>query len=319
MLIQTKHKRWFVLLPFAVILILLSGYALADTLFESDSGEYFEYTVDEHGATLLSYSVVDPDATPEFVRIPAELNGYALYSIGSNAFNCGILKNRIAPYDEQLAYMLILPEGLIKLDSYALNGSGFQSILLPSTLSEIEDDLSDVKAIIEVAEGNPRYASENGFLIDMQESALLYAGPSSSNCSLPIVKTFSKFSLQNYQPEIIKFPESAVYIDSYTCYDNTETKSVIIPGNVRTIADNAFYAMEADEFILSSGIRSIGAYAFYNTEISELSIPESVEWLGFEFCQDEVDLTGYPALNCHWETEEEFEERMELIDEEYEY
>ena len=39
---------------------------------------------------------------------------------------------------------------------------------------------------------------------------------------------------------------------------------------------------------------------------------KSVEWLGFEFCQDEVDLTGYPALNCHWETEEEFEENMPL-------
>ncbi len=316
MLIQTPTKRRIVLLSLAVFLILLSCDAFADKLFFSDNGAYYEYALNEHGATLLSYSVSDLSTTPEIIQIPAKLDGHTIYSIGANAFNAYIMQNKRKPYDEQIAYMLILPEGLLRLDSYALNGCEFQRVSLPSSLVEIEGDLSGVTAIIEVAEENQRYASDKGFLVDKQDSTLLYTAPSSSNYSLPYVEKFAEFSLQNYQPETIVFPVSAVYIASYTCYDNTETKSVIIPGNVRIIADNAFYAMGADKFTLSSGIRSIGAYAFYNTEINELSIPESVEWLGFEFCQDEVDIIGYPAVNCHWETEEEFEERMDLVDQE---
>ena len=89
--------------------------------------------------------------------------------------------------------------------------------------------------------------------------------------------------------------------------------SVIIPGSVRTIADEAFYAMGVEEFVLREGIQHIGAYAFYDTEIKELTIPGSVKWLGFEFCKGNVKLSGQPAAGCHWETEEEYEKRMEEV------
>ena len=125
------------------------------------------------------------------------------------------------------------------------------------------------------------------------------------------MKAFSELSLRYYQPAEIEFPETTVYIAGYTCYDNVDTQSIIIPGSVETIDDYAFYAMAADEILLGNGIQHIGAYAFYDTEIEELFIPDSVKWLGFEFCQEGVQLTGQPSENCHWETEDEFEERTE--------
>ena len=173
-----------------------------------------------------------------------------------------------------------------------------------------DDALFDVTAIINVAKDNPRYASTNGFLIDKQKNALIYAAPASSDYPLPEVEIFCESSLEYYQPEHIIFPETTKYIDSFTIYDNVNTVSVDVPGSVETIADYAFYAMGADEIILHYGIRNIGAGAFYDTEIEELYIPESVEWIGYDFCQYHVELFGQPSKNCHWETEDEFEERM---------
>ena len=278
----------------------------------NESGERFIYTVSPDGSAVLkAYGVLDGAETPETIRIPSELDGYPLRSIGGYAFGC----YDDVGYDTDTAKQLILPEGLTTLEPNALNEArGFTDFFLPASLVEIQPGewacvTETGTAEIHVADGNPRYASVNGFLVDRQEDALLYAAPSSSDYPLPEVKTFRSSSLHNYLPEQIVFPETAEYIDSFTCVDNIETLSVIIPGSVRTIADQAFFAMAAEEFVLHEGIRKIGAYAFYDTEVKELNIPGSVEWLGFEFCQEEVKLNGQPAGNCHWETEEEYEAR----------
>lgn len=280
--------------------------------YVNENGECFIYTIDQDGgAVLKAYGVLDSEDTPETVSIPSILEGYPLRSIGRFAFNCDE-----AYFDAAAVKQLVLPEGLISLEPYAMNEArGFTDVFLPTSLIniQIQDAFATegCTAVFHVADGNPRYAAHDGFLIDKQENALMYAAPSSSDYPLPEVKVFKTLSLHYYQPEQIVFPESTEYIDSFTCYDNTETVSVIIPGSVKTIADEAFYAMITEEFILQEGIGHIGAFAFYDTEITELKIPGSIEWLGYNFCYKDVKLDGQPAKDCRWETEEEYKTRTD--------
>ena len=283
----------------------------------AQTGEYYIYSTDENGATLHEYGVMDGYETPETISIPAELNGTKLYAISGDALNGNYSRSGgRAVYNADGVKTLILPEGLVKLMSLALNGAyGFERITFPSTLVETEDNfLFDVTATIEVAEGNPRYDSVNGFLIDRQKNSLIYAAPVSADYPLPEVEIFAENSLKHYQPEQIVFPHTAKIIEGYAVYDNTETLSVIVPGNVEEIGDNAFYGMLCSKIILEDGIKRIGAQAFYDTEITELTIPGSVEWLGYDLCGEEVIVHGQPADNCHWETEEEYEDRMEALE-----
>ena len=281
----------------------------AEYKYVNENGEYFVYTLDQDGgAVLKGYGVQDLANTPETIRIPAMLDGWPLRSIGRCAFD-----RSEYDYDGEKAKQLVLPEGLTMLEELALYDIfGIQEVFLPATLADSKDEFTErgITAVFHVADGNPRYAAYNGFLIDKLEDALIYAAPSSTAYPLPEVKGFKALSLHYYSPEQIVFPKTAEYIDSYACYDNIDTISVMIPGNVETIADNAFYAMIAEEITLQNGIRCIGAHAFYDTEIMKLNIPESVEWLGFEFCNEWVKVSGHPAEGCYWETEEEYYKRM---------
>ncbi len=313
MIMSNQIRKTKMLMLLFTVMMLIPLVSSADEIYLNDYGEYFSYFIEDDSVTLLKYGILDSMDTPEEVCIPAILDGRPLRNIAANAFNCHILNEGKPPYDANKAKRLILPEGLVSLDPYALNGAdGFKEIVLPSSLVNVqEESLSDAKAVFLVSSSNPRYTAFNGFLIDKQENALIYAAPVSTGFSLPDVKAFKELSLQNYQPKQIVFPESTEYIGSYTCYDNTETRSVIIPGSVSTIADNAFYATVIEEIILEDGIRYIGAYAFYDTEINELTIPQSIEWLGFKFCQSDVKVLVACSNNCHWETEEEFQARMD--------
>lgn len=294
-----------------LVFTILYNRAISET-YVNANGECYVYSIDYNSATLVSYSVLDVASTPETICIPASIDGYPVKKISENAFNCTVLLNGVPPYDREAAKTLILPEGIITLEENALYGtSGFHTIIWPSTLTDVYgDDLSVDGSIIIVSDSNPRFFSDNGFLIDVQENELLYAAQLSSEYPLPEVKSFAPLSLHYYQPERIVFPETTKTIGSYTCYDNTETLSIVIPGNVETIEDNAFYAMEATEIYLEDGVAYIGAYAFFDTMIEKLEIPKSVEFIGFGFCQDHVVLFGQPSHTCHWETEDEYEERV---------
>ena len=256
----------------------------AEMRSDQATGEYYIYDVNNGQATLLKYGVIDLALTPSTIQIPPSIDGIPLCSIGENAFNCFMLNNGKAAFDPTVARSLVLPEGMTTLLPYAFNGAyGFETIMWPSTITDAQGDfMSNCTATIHVADQNSRYVS------------------------LPQVKRFAELSLQHYQPKTITFPETTQFISSYTCYDNTLTQTVIIPESVQVIEDEAFYAMAADRFIIKDGVKKIGAYAFYNTEISEISIPDSVEFLGYAFCDDNVVMKNDIGGHCHCETEDEY-------------
>ncbi len=308
-------KRWITSICPGTVGILLCLMALctmscscAEMRSDQATGEYYIYDVNNGQATLLKYGVIDLALTPSTIQIPPSIDGIPLCSIGENAFNCFMLNNGKAAFDPTVARSLVLPEGMTTLLPYAFNGAyGFETIMWPSTITDAQGDfMSNCTATIHVADQNARYVSEKEFLIDRENDELLYASPSASEYELPQVKRFAELSLQHYQPKTITFPETTQFISSYTCYDNTLTQTVIIPESVQVIEDEAFYAMAADRFIIKDGVRKIGAYAFYNTEISEISIPDSVEFLGYAFCDDNVVMKNDIGGNCHCETEDEY-------------
>ncbi len=307
-----RTRSRIALLIVIALSIVFTGTAHSENIYTNEHGEYYIYTIVQGYATLLKYGVVENFDTPQEIYIPSVINGYPLHSISANAFNARITPNGKAAYDESVAKKLILPEGLLRLETDSLNGAyGLREIVLPASLTEAQDGFwFDLTAVFQVSKDNPRYFSENGFLVDKLKQALIYSAPSSSDYPLPNVTVFSTLSLQYYSPIQIVFPQSTDYIASYTCYNNVKTQSVIIPGSVTTVDDNAFYAMEAYQFLLGDGIKHIGAYAFYDTEISSLSIPQSVEWLGYNFCQQDVEIILPQNGNCYWETDEEYYTRL---------
>lgn len=84
--------------------------------------------------------------------------------------------------------------------------------------------------------------------------------------------------------------------DCYTsigegAFENSEMKSVIIQGNIKTIHKSAFaYSRNLRNVILSDGILSIGDYAFYNcSELRSIIIPASIKSIGeFAFANCDV-------------------------------
>lgn len=59
-------------------------------------------------------------------------------------------------------------------------------------------------------------------------------------------------------------------------------KTVVLPGTVRIIGDEAFCNTDIDSLSLQEGIAKIGDRAFYNNDLRSIYIPEGVEEIGME-------------------------------------
>ena len=70
------------------------------------------------------------------------------------------------------------------------------------------------------------------------------------------------------------------FIGANNAYDCVDIETIIVPGSVVELADEALRVNTATEIILNEGLRRIGAFAFEQTEITSIRIPSTVEWIG---------------------------------------
>ena len=96
----------------------------------------------------------------------------------------------------------------------------------------------------------------------------------------------------------IVIPDSVQYADNYYAvtaigieafHNCPALQSVVIPDNVQTIGESAFYLSEEIKSItLGSGVQTIGGYAFFGCEtLVTITIPDNVQSIGenvFAFC-----------------------------------
>ena len=330
-------------LLWVLILLLLPLTAWAEDAEIHRDGAFF-YQIADGEATLTGcdwdamqadslYMFAEP---PVSLEIPATLGGYPVTSIGGWVF-CSLDGSPVdAPFE------VVLPEGLRALDADAFADCYYAAkVTLPATLEIIPEDCFDrISAEIDFPNGNPRYSCENGFLIDNTTQTLLYTAPSSHGNPLPAVRRLGDCSLANWLwdddddpvlPDTLEsvgsyifydcgvtrvtFPDGITELSPYTFYC-TDLQEVHLPASLREIPDYCFWNCQLTALTIPDGVTRIGAHAvdwFTGEIIGAVTLPASVEFVGYRAFPDECDVT---ALNpqVHFETATEYAERIPEYD-----
>ena len=299
----------------------------------------FDYELSSRGAVLLGCSrFFNQPEVPDVLEIPAKLGGYPVVWLGAYA---------LCTYDfaDVRDFSIIVPEGVRFMTSDAfLCCHAATRISFPSTLDDLpENSFYQVSAEIDFPNGNPRYSCENGFLIDRDTQTLLYAAPSSQGQPIPAVRRLGDSALDNWKPagNEIRLPDTLESIGPYALYgqytdDFSPLAALILPDGIRELSECSIYAGREIQLLrfpatlteipaycvancglgaveIPEGVTRIGEFAFYyydweQTELSAVTLPASVEFVGFRAFPDECEIT---ALNpdTHFETEEEINQR----------
>ena len=313
------------------------GGEAADVLY---SDGLFDCELSSRGAVLLGCSrFLNQPEVPDVLEIPAELGGTPVVAIAANALNTS------ESYADSLLFGIVLPEGVqrVEADAFQCCHAATQ-ISFPSTLTMLaEGSFFHVYAEIDFPNGNPRYSCENGFLIDRDTQTLLYAAPSSQGQPIPAVRRLGDSALDNWKPagNEIRLPDTLESIGPYALDgqytgDFSPLAALILPDGVRELSDCSIYGCWEIQLLrfpatlteipaycvancglgaveIPEGVTRIGEFAFYyydweQTELSAVTLPASVEFVGFRAFPDECEIT---ALNpdTHFETEEEINQR----------
>ena len=313
------------------------GDEAADALY---SDGLFDYELSSRGAVLLDCSrFLNQPEVPDVLEIPAELGGTPVVAIAANALNTS------ESCADSLLFGIVLPEGVqrVEADAFQCCHAATQ-ISFPSTLTMLaEGSFFHVYAEIDFPNGNPRYSCENGFLIDRDTQTLLYAAPSSQGQPIPAVRRLGASALDNWKPagNEIRLPDTLESIGPYALDgqytgDFSPLAALILPDGVRELSDCSIYGCWEIQLLrfpatlteipaycvancglgaveIPEGVTRIGEFAFYyydweQTELSAVTLPASVEFVGFRAFPDECEIT---ALNpdTHFETEEEINQR----------
>lgn len=309
----------------------------ADVLY---SDGLFDYELSSRGAVLLDCSrFLNQPEVPDVLEIPSELGGTPVVAIAANALNTS------ESCADSLLFGIVLPEGVqrVEADAFQCCHAATQ-ISFPSTLTMLaEGSFFHVYAEIDFPNGNPRYSCENGFLIDRDMQTLLYAAPSSQGQPIPAVRRLGDSALDNWKPagNEIRLPDTLESIGPYALDgqytgDFSPLAALILPDGVRELSDCSIYGCWEIQLLrfpatlteipaycvancglgaveIPEGVTRIGEFAFYyydweQTELSAVTLPASVEFVGFRAFPDECEIT---ALNpdTHFETEEEINQR----------
>lgn len=313
------------------------GDEAADALY---SDGLFDYELSSRGAVLLDCSrFFNQPEVPDVLEIPSELGGTPVVAIAANALNTS------ESCADSLLFGIVLPEGVqrVEADAFQCCHAATQ-ISFPSTLTMLaEGSFFHVYAEIDFPNGNPRYSCENGFLIDRDTQTLLYAAPSSQGQPIPAVRRLGDSALDNWKPagNEIRLPDTLESIGPYALDgqytgDFSPLAALILPDGVRELSDCSIYGCWEIQLLrfpatlteipaycvancglgaveIPEGVTRIGEFAFYyydweQTELCAVTLPASVEFVGFRAFPDECEIT---ALNpdTHFETEEEINQR----------
>lgn len=299
----------------------------------------FDYELSSRGAVLLDCSrFFNQSEVPDVLEIPAKLGGYPVVGLGAYA---------LCTYDFAGGrdFSIIVPEGVRFMTSDAfLCCHAATRISFPSTLDDLpKNSFYQVSAEIDFPNGNPRYSCENGFLIDRDTQTLLYAAPSSQGQPIPAVRRLGDSALDNWKPagNEIRLPDTLESIGPYALYgqytdDFSPLAALILPDGIRELSECSIYAGREIQLLrfpatlteipaycvancglgaveIPEGVTRIGEFAFYyydlgQTKLSAVTLPASVEFVGFRAFPDGCEIT---ALNpdTHFETEEEINQR----------
>lgn len=177
---------------------------------------------------------------------------------------------------------LIVPKGIERINAYAFNNCEMlTSVRFPSSVKSV---------------GNYAFNGTTGLQRFAFESVADYLGINydTINAFLSTGNTGQIYiNDEPYrQEEEMTWPESLKYIPSYAFYNNSNIRNLIIPADLQSIGEYAFYG--ADNFSLLTyetnandntsklppELTEIRPYSFYNTKLKAIEIPNSVTSIG---------------------------------------
>ncbi len=280
-----------------------------------DGGQMYEYIANGEGATLINWLI--GDEVPERLVLPDTLNGLPLTALGANVFNTSMT-------NIDSGFTLVIPEGVRTCtgDPFLCCHDAVR-IEFPSTfVGDLEGCFSHVTADIAVAQGNPRYAVERGFLIDRQHDTLIYAPLCDGSEPLPVVRRYGDSSLCNWGcsdheewPEpgeglTLTIPEGVEELGSYLIFDAVHISKVVLPDSLTTLERYTFLCTSVAEVQFGTGLTHIPEGCFAECgDLLSVTLPENIVFVGyFAF----GDVTEVNALNpdCRFETLDECIERI---------
>lgn len=164
-----------------------------------------------------------------------------------------------------------IPEGVTKIDTYALRDTHLAKLTLPASLTTISNSSYTICGLqylqaFRVAEGNTKYSAVNGVLFNLDQTVLLAYPGGNSNPSYEI-------------------PAGVTYISDYAFHNCKNLTSVMLPEGVAEIGQDAFYNCSALSSIeIPDSVHDIRGYAFL-----DCSGLKTVNYLGSE--EDWNDIT----------------------------
>lgn len=267
----------------------------------------FLYTLDKATQTAVIRSYKGSGI--ESLTVPSEIEGYTVVGIQDEAFRyhselralrlpdtVTFIGNRAFEGCDNL-YSLYLPEGLTSIGEYAFYGcdvlfeftlpeslqtigkyafanTGFDSIVLPESITEIEEGV--------FSSANLRFVTFGSNLTTIGK----YAFSRTNIMSMTIPGTVKVIAESAF--------ERCLYLDSLTIEDGVETvgekafyqnkslKELVLPESVREIGKESFRACETLESItLSPNIKTLPWCCFANLDaLTTLNIPEGITTIG---------------------------------------
>ncbi len=264
----------------------------------------YRYTIVDGGAYVAGYF---PEETPEEILVPAALGGYPVTGVAPMAFY-----NANDEYDGERVRRLVLPDGVRVLEQGAFEcAHDVREIVLPGSVDEIaENCFTHVTAELTYSPENDRYANSDGFLINTETSTLLYVSPSASERPLPQVRRLGEGCLFNWETgDAPVLPDRLQEIGSRVFYDQATIRLTIPEGVTRL--DKRACNTELDALALPSTLKSIGAYCFSGAGLSSVSLPDEVEFVGFNAFDAETLVIANAAT--HFQTEAEYDAEQDYV------
>lgn len=249
------------------LLFCFGAYALAEETEEkrTDSTGDYEYVLLEDGSTeIIRYT-----GTVEHLKIPAELDGYPVTSIGDDAFRNysfpDILDDEFSNCDNLTS--VSLPNSVTSIGNHAFSGwDSLTSINLPNSITCISGNpfcsCNHLRAI-RVSPTHPFLATIDGVLFEKSTKTLLCHPCSLDNSTYAI-------------------PEGIISIGKSAFESCDKLTSVSLPDSITTIGDSAFAWCDSLTSInLPNSVTCIGKGAFrFCIRLINLSLPNSVTSIG---------------------------------------